>query len=160
MRLNALFTLGFPSAPALHGLNLAPHSNSPGHYAKGTQSLRPKTWSSYCLKVHGFRYCFTPLTGVLFNIRSRYSYAIGRQKILSLGGWTPRIQTRFHVTGPTRVSVGRPHDFAYGAVTLYRRPFQARSATMWFYHFLRLPRPLTDPTTLHTQRCGPYMYGV
>ncbi len=30
-------------------------------------------------------------------------FAIGRQGVLSLGGWAPQIQTRFHVSGPTQV---------------------------------------------------------
>ena len=38
----------------------------------------------------------TPLIGVLFIIRSRYLYTIGRQVILSLGGWAPQLHTEFH----------------------------------------------------------------
>jgi hypothetical protein len=30
-------------------------------------------------------------------------FAIGRQRVLSLGRWSSRIQTRFHVSGPTQV---------------------------------------------------------
>jgi len=30
-------------------------------------------------------------------------FAIGRQGVLSLTGWTPSIQTRFHVSGLTQV---------------------------------------------------------
>ena len=51
--------------------------------------------------MHDFRYYFTPLTGVLFIFHSRYFCAIGRQGVLSLGGWSPRIHTRFHVSGAT-----------------------------------------------------------
>src|SRR5262249_8817441 len=35
--------------------------------------------------------------------RSRYWFAIGRQRVLSLAGWSPPIQARFHVSGPTQV---------------------------------------------------------
>ncbi len=44
-----------------------------------------------------------PLTGVLPTFRSRYSFAIGRWKVLSLAGWAPRIRTRFHVSSLTQV---------------------------------------------------------
>src|SRR3954466_1781475 len=43
-----------------------------------------------------------PLVGVLPIFRSRYLFAIGRQRVLSLAGWSPRIQTGFHVHGPTQ----------------------------------------------------------
>ncbi len=50
-----------------------------------------------------FQVQYPPLEGVLPIVRSRYSFAIGRQVVLSLGGWTPQIQTHFHVLGPTQV---------------------------------------------------------
>jgi hypothetical protein len=34
-------------------------------------------------------------------------FAIGRQGVLSLAGWTPRIRAHFHVLGPTQVPNGR-----------------------------------------------------
>ena len=43
-----------------------------------------------------------PLVGVLPIFRSRYSFAIGRQRVLSLAGWSPRIRTTFHVHGLTQ----------------------------------------------------------
>src|SRR5260370_34397657 len=50
-----------------------------------------------------FRFYFTPLTGVLFAFPSRYWFAIGRQGIFSLGGWSLRIPTGFHVSRGTWV---------------------------------------------------------
>jgi hypothetical protein len=50
-----------------------------------------------------FQVHYPPLVGVLPIFRSRYWYAIGRQGVLSLGGWAPRIQASFHVSGPTQV---------------------------------------------------------
>src|SRR5262245_25157238 len=44
-----------------------------------------------------------PLEGVLLIFRSRYWFAIGRQGVLSLAGWSPRVQARFHVSGLTQV---------------------------------------------------------
>jgi hypothetical protein len=42
-----------------------------------------------CLYVGGFRFSFTPLTGVLFTVPSRYSSAIGRCRYLALEGGPP-----------------------------------------------------------------------
>jgi hypothetical protein len=49
-----------------------------------------------------FQVCFTPLVGVLFTFPSRYSFTIGRSVVLSLGGWSPHVQTGFHVSRLTR----------------------------------------------------------
>src|ERR671923_1292169 len=59
--------------------------------------------SSDCLYANGFRFYFTPLTGVLFAFPSRYWFTIGRRGILSLGGWSPRIPTGLHVSRSTWV---------------------------------------------------------
>ena len=58
---------------------------------------------SYCLYAYGFRFYFTPLAGVLFAFPSRYWFTIGRQLVFSLGGWSPHIQTTFHVRRPTHI---------------------------------------------------------
>ena len=47
-----------------------------------------------------FQVCFTPLTAVLFAFPSRYLFTIGHQGVFSLGGWSPRIRTEFHVLRP------------------------------------------------------------
>ena len=49
-----------------------------------------------------FQVSFTPLVGVLFTFPSRYWFAIGRQGVLRLGGWSPHVRTGFHVSRPTR----------------------------------------------------------
>jgi hypothetical protein len=49
-----------------------------------------------------FQVCFTPLIGVLFTFPSRYWFTIGRSGVLSLGGWSPHVQTGFHVSRPTQ----------------------------------------------------------
>ncbi len=68
-----------------------------------------------------------PLVGVLPTFRSRYLFAIGRQGVLSLAGWTPRIQTRFHVSSPTQVP-DRPLSLVtYGAITRSGSSFQKLS---------------------------------
>ena len=52
-----------------------------------------------------FQVYFTPLTGVLFTFPSRYWFTIGRQLVFSLGGWSLRIPTGFHVSRGTREPV-------------------------------------------------------
>jgi len=68
-----------------------------------------------------FQVSFTPLIGVLFTFPSRYWFTIGHRGVLRLGGWSPHVQTRFHVPRPTR---GRPDPYPYGAITLSGAPFQ------------------------------------
>ena len=83
-----------------------------------------------------------PLVGVLPIVRSRYSFAIGRQGVLSLAGWTPQIRAGFPVSGPTQVPDQSPSPYAYGTVTRWGGPFQGTSARV--ASFLRLvlqPRP-------------------
>ena len=57
---------------------------------------------------HGFRVYFTPFTRVLFAFPSRYWFAIGRSVVFSLGGWSPHVQTGFHVPRPTHFSQAVP----------------------------------------------------
>ena len=92
-----------------YSVKLATNSNSLTHYTKGTQS--PSLFGStaarkpppalrkgsHCLYAHGFSVYFTPLIGVLFAFPSRYWFTIGRQRVFSLGGWSPLVQTGFHV---------------------------------------------------------------
>src|SRR5262249_59622184 len=51
-------------------------------------------------------------------------FAIGRQGVLSLAGWAPRIRARFHVPGPTQVPDPKPSPLVYGTITLCGRTFQ------------------------------------
>jgi len=44
--------------------------------------------------------------------------------VFSLAGWSPRIQSRFHVTGPTQVLLWCVFAFVYGTVTLCGKTFQ------------------------------------
>jgi hypothetical protein len=75
-----------------------------------------------------FQVQYPPLIGVLPIFRSRYLCAIGRQRVLSLAGWTPQIQTGFHVSGPTQVPNRCVFLAAYGTITRYGRSFQIGSA--------------------------------
>lgn len=50
-----------------------------------------------------FQALFHSPLGVLFTFPSRYLFTIGRRGVLRLGGWSPHVQTGFHVSRPTRV---------------------------------------------------------
>lgn len=111
----------FPFGYGPEVLNRAADGNSPDHYAKGTPShtevLRPLVgmwFQGHC----------PPFKRILPTFRSRYWFAIGHQGVFSLAGWTPQIQTRFHVSGPTQVPDRPSSRAAYGTVTRYGPPFQ------------------------------------
>src|SRR5262245_57523703 len=85
-----------------------------------------------------FQVLFHSPSGVLFAFPSRYWFTIGRQRVFSLGEWSPQIPTGFHVPGGTQERIKSRLDFAYGAGTLYGWPFQDHSAirrfvTLWLY---------------------------
>ncbi len=82
-------------------LKLAANTNSRTHYTKGTPSLlRAPTACRH--PVSGL---FHSLVGVLFTFPSRYLCTIGRQGVFRLGGWSPHVQTGFHVPRPTQGSL-------------------------------------------------------
>ena len=72
-----------------------------------------------------FQDLFHSPPGVLFAFPSRYWFTIGRSRVFSLGGWSPHLQTGFHVSRPTCLAPGSTIDlFGYGAITHCGRPFQ------------------------------------
>src|SRR5437867_6538663 len=80
-----------------------------------------------------FQVLLTPLAGVLFTFPSRYWFTIGRRVVFSLARWSSRIPTGFHVSRGTWVAhPGSRRVFDYGAVTLFRRPFQIVRLTSRF----------------------------
>ena len=100
MLLNALFRLAFATATP-NGLSL--HER----LTRGPiiQKVRRQDTKSLRLLVSiWFQVCFTPLNGVLFTFPSRYLFTIGQSGVLSLGGWSPHVQTEFHVFRLTRRS--------------------------------------------------------
>jgi hypothetical protein len=48
-----------------------------------------------------FQDLFHSPSGVLLTFPSQYWFTIGRLRVFSLGGWSPHIQTGFHVSRPT-----------------------------------------------------------
>ncbi len=133
----------FPSGSAPEGLSLAGEDNSRAHYAKGTPSgPRPETRDppTDCRRqVSGL---FTPLPGCFSPFPHGTGCAIGRRDVFSLGRWSARIPTGFHVPRGTREhGPGSLTLFAYGAVTLYGPAFQHGSAKGEICHSLRGPGP-------------------
>src|SRR5688572_32272991 len=56
-----------------------------------------------------FQVLFHSPSGVLFTFPSRYWSAIGHLGVLSLGGWSPQIQSAFHGSGPTQERPSEVH---------------------------------------------------
>ena len=104
-------------------LGLAAHRNSLAHSTKGTPS-QPRGLLRLLVGTR-FQVLFHSPPGVLFTFPSRYWSTIGHRRVFRFGGWSPRVPTGFHVSGSTQVPGGSPRGFAYGALTLSRRPSQA-----------------------------------
>src|SRR5690554_7363239 len=86
-----------------------------------------------------FQVLFHSPPGVLFTFPSRYWFTISRQGVFSLGGWSPRIPTRFHVPRGTRDTCQFAYLFKYRTVTFYGGPFQTSSS--------KIIEPPASPTT-------------
>ena len=99
-------------------LKLAANRNSLTHYTKGTPSPQMRLRLLVGIR---FQVYFTPLIGVLFTFPSRYLCTIGHQGVFRLGGWSPHVQTGFHVS---RLTQGSNSLDAYGTITRYGRTFQ------------------------------------
>ena len=110
---------------------------------------------------HGFRFYFTPLTGVLFIFQSPYWYAIGRKGILSLGGWTPQIHTGFHEAGTTWDKYREDRTFRLRDCHLLWFNFPIDSTRYDLCNSLATQHcGLVSPTTPSSQRMLAYMNSV
>src|SRR6478609_5971469 len=77
-----------------------------------------------------FQVLFHSPSGVLFTFPSRYLSAIGHQGVLSLGGWSPQVQSAFHGSGLTQ-----EHLTGDRAVSpTGRLPSLVRGSTRFDYH--------------------------
>jgi hypothetical protein len=81
-----------------YSVKLATERKSLTHYTKGTQSPLTGLPLFVCMR---FQDLFHSPPGVLFAFPSRYWFTIGRSRVFSLGGWSPHLQTGFHVSRPT-----------------------------------------------------------
>src|ERR1700739_5109693 len=73
---------------------------------------------------------FPSPSGVLFTFPSRYLSAIGHQGVLSLGGWSPQVQSAFHGSGLTQERL--TGDRAVSSTG--RLPSVVRGSTRFDYH--------------------------
>ena len=96
----ALFRLAFASAPALKALTSHVSSNSPDHNAKGTPSPL-KGAPTACM--HTVSGSLSLAARRSFHLSLTVLFTIGHELVFSLGGWSPQIQSGFHVPRPTRV---------------------------------------------------------
>ena len=102
--------------------------------------------SSDRLKAHGFRYCFTPLVGVLFTFPSRYWSTIGLTGVFSLAGWARRIRAGLLVSRVTqdctKAGLASCTELSSSTVEL-SRTFHSQSRS---YNVVLLPRRRTSTT--------------
>src|SRR5438132_7447923 len=104
LQLVAHFGLAFATATCHRHLTSLQTSNSPDHYAKGTPSAACGASSALSLRPlvgTRFQVLFHSPPGVLFTFPSRYWFAIGHERVFSLGRWSSQIPTGFHVSRGT-----------------------------------------------------------
>ncbi len=119
----ARFGLAFAPPPGGFPLGSLRSSNSPAHYAKGTQSGLFQLGRNIALLLLvgiWFQVLFHSPPGVLFTFPSRYWFTIGCQVVFSLRRWSSQIPTRFLVSRGTWVSCPRSlYLFVYWTVTIF-----------------------------------------
>ena len=93
----ALFRLGFPAAPRLDRLTLP----APATRRTVLQKVRGCACALPQLVNIGFQVLFHSPPGVLFTFPSQYYALSVTKEYLALGGWSPRLPTRFHVSRGT-----------------------------------------------------------
>ena len=75
-------------------------------------------------------------------------------RVFCLGGWSPQLPAGFLVPRGTQVHGRKPTPFAYRTVTICGRPFQRRSARVWFLTSWRGGSP-SRPDLQHPRGIGP-----
>jgi len=101
----------------------------------------------------GFKFYFTPLTGVLFNFPSRYLFTIGHLRVFSLGSWFSEILAWFHLTSNTWARNKDGNSiFTYGTIALFGWSFQTirliESARLLLFQTRNISARDTSNTTL------------
>ena len=102
-----------------------------------------------------FQVLFHSPLGVLFTFPSRYWFAIGHRRVFSLGGWSPRIRTGFHVPGTTRVPASEAAGFRVRGSYPLRPAFPCRSATAQLCNSAPGLRPWRWPVPQHRMQQRP-----
>ena len=78
---------------------------------------------------------------------SRYWFTIGLLRVFSLAGWSPRIQTGFHVSRPTQVALLNRSPCLYRTLTVCGLTFQTVPIRKTV-SFKRSYNPMTAETTM------------
>ena len=109
-------------------LNLAAHRNSLAHSTKGTPSQRESLCSD-CSGAHGFRYCFTPLSGCF----SPFPHGTGSLSVIgeysALEGGPPCFQPGFTCPAVLGMRVRRGAGIRVRGHRPLRPAFPCRSAS-------------------------------
>ena len=79
-----------------------------------------------------------------FHLSFTVLYAIGHRGVFRLGGWSPRLPTRFLVSRGTLDPARLPSDFVYGIITLFDATFQ--TLRLSFFLPRRSPQPQSAST--------------
>ena len=153
----ALFRLAFASARST--LNLAKHQQLAGplckKYAVTIQRIAPTA----CKRMVSGTISL-PLRGT-FHLSLTVLVHYRSPLVFSLAGWSPRIQSGFHVSGFTQVPTRESHEFRLRASNPLRTDFPDCSATR---AFCNSPAALWDdhvgPTTPNTQRPQAFTHSV
>ena len=147
---DALFRLAFAAVSHLGVLNFATYHNSTAHFPRGTPSHDCSC--SDCLLARGFRSVSLPARGA-FHLSLSVLFLYRSLNVFSLGPWSVRIRTEFHVLRITWVSTKRFVYFTYGAFTLFGQFFQRCSVINNLCNSLKFLQKLpADPATPSTQR--------
>ena len=150
---NALFELGFPSAPRLTRLTLL-QTTTRRLILQQARRRTPYSASTACKHTIScsislpFRGSFHLSLTVLVLYRSLI--------VFSLTKWSSLIRPKFHVFRATRDHLKRRFAFKYGTITLYGPTFQLCSSSLSLSYSLRhLQLPTKCPTTPLSQRLYP-----
>ena len=104
----ALLRLGFPMAPWLRHLTRPQTITRRFIMQKARRHSFPlRGIELRQLVCEWFQVLLTPLIEVLFIFQSPYLFTIGRNGVLSLGGWAPQLHTAFH---EHRATLVRQHN--------------------------------------------------
>ena len=142
VHLIALFRLAFTVAPPT-GLTLRTKLT---RWIVLQKARRHRTSRLRLLVGTKFQDLFHSPPGVLFTFPSRYLFTIGHQVVFSLGRWSSRIPTRFHVPRGTRGLPRGQRYFEYRAITVSGRPFH--TVLLYFCH------PISGPHNPHEHAHG------
>ena len=154
----ALFRLAFASARST--LNLAKHQQLAGPLCKkyAVTDLERSAPTACRRMVSGT--ISLPLRGT-FHLSLTVLVRYRSPLVFSLAGWSPRIQSGFHVSGFTQVPTRESLEFRLRASNPLRTDFPDCSATR---AFCNSPAALWDdhvgPTTPNTQRPQAFTYSV